>query len=416
MAERPDPGALTAVMPRATVVGMADAEIVERIRELRPLIRRNAVRAEHERRVPDEVVVALTGTGVHRMNVPARYGGYQTPLRTQIDVFAEIAVECASTAWVTLGQAGVSYIAALFPDEAQDDFFTGPSGPDVRIGGTLVPGATAVPYDGGYRVDGASAFATGCHHAQWHLLTAAVVPAEGQPQEGPPEMVWVAVPMSELEILDDWDATGLAGTGSNTVVARDIPVPAHRVLPVGPMLAGQTPSKTNADDPFYRMPVLLLFCAWAASAALGLGRAAMTEFGERIHRRGITYTFYERQNEATVTHLQAAEAQMRISAAELVAARLIDEIETKARDDGSYTPQERARIRAESGYLTRLCKEAVDLLASAAGASSLQRDVPMQRIVRDIQALCLHSFINPATNLEIYGRVLSGVDPGTPFL
>ncbi|MFB9506111.1 acyl-CoA dehydrogenase family protein [Streptomyces aurantiacus] len=278
---------------------MSDAGIVERVRELRPLIRENAVRAERARRVPDEVVAALTGTGVHRMNVPRRYGGYQTPLHTQIDAFTEIAVECASTAWVTLGQAGVSYIAALFPDEAQDDFFTGPSGPDVRIGGTLVPGATVVPCDGGYRVDGASGFATGCHHADWHLLTAAVAPADGRPQEGPPEMLWVAVPMSELEILDDWDVTGLAATGSNTVVARNIPVPAHRVLPVGPMLAGWTPSKANADDPFYRMPVLLLFCAWAASAALGLGRAAMTEFTGRIHRRGITYTFHERQNEAT---------------------------------------------------------------------------------------------------------------------
>ncbi|WP_307543532.1 flavin-dependent monooxygenase [Streptomyces sp. V3I8] len=395
---------------------MADAGIVERVRELRPLIRRNALRAERERRIPDEVVAALSGTGVHRMNVPRRYGGHQSPLRTQVDAFAEIAAECASTAWVTLGQAGVSYIAALFPDEAQDDFFTGPYGPDVRIGGTLVPGATAVPCDGGYRVDGPSAFATGCHHAQWHLLTAAVVPSDGRPLPGPPETVYVAVPMSELEILDDWDATGLAGTGSNTVVARDIPVPAHRVLPVGQMLAGRTPSKTNADDPFYRMPVLLLFCAWAASAALGMGRAALAEFGGRIHRRGITYTFHERQHEATVTHLQFAEARMRVSAAELVVARLVDEIGTKARDGDPYTPLERARIRAESGYVTRLCREAVDLLASAAGASSLQRDVPMQRIARDMQALCLHSFVNPATNLEIYGRVLSGLDPGTPFL
>ncbi|MGC5565435.1 flavin-dependent monooxygenase [Streptomyces sp. FR-108] len=395
---------------------MVDAGIVERIRELRPLIRQNALRAEHDRRVPDEVVAALSGTGVYRMNVPARYGGYQTPLHTQVDAFAEIALECASTAWVTLGQAGVSYIAALFPDEAQDDFFTGPAGPDVRIGGTLVPGATAVPYDGGYRVDGASGFATGCHHAHWHLLTAAVVPADGRPVEGPPEVLWVAVPMSELEILDDWDTTGLAGTGSNTVVAHDIPVPAHRVLPLGPMLAGRTPSKTNADDPFYRMPVLALFCAWTAAAALGLGRAALTEFAERIHRRGITYTFHERQHEATVTHLQFAEAQLRISAAELVAARLTGEIETKARGGDTYTPREKARIRAECGYLTRLCKEAVDLLASAAGASSLQRSVPLQRIARDVNALTLHSFVNPATNLEIYGRVLSGVDPGTPFL
>jgi len=391
---------------------MVDAGIVEQVRALRPLIRENALRAERARRVPDDVAAALTGTGIHRMNVPRRYGGYQTPLRTQVDAFAEIAAECASTAWMTLSQAGVSYIAALFPDEAQDEFFSGPSGPDARIGGTLIPGATAVPYDGGYLVNGASAFATGCHHADWHLLTAAVATADGQP----PEILWAAVPMSELEILDDWHVTGLAATGSNTVVARDIPVPAHRMLPVGPMLAGQFPSKANADDPFYRMPVLLLFCAWAAPVALGLARAAMTEFTERIHGRGITYTFHERQHEATVTHLQAAEAELRISSAELLAARLTAEIETKARDGAPYTTQERARIRAESGYLTRVCKEAVDLLASASGASSLRQEVPMQRIARDIHALCLHSFVNPATNMEIYGRVLAGVDPGTPFL
>lgn len=391
---------------------MVDAAIVERVRALRPLIRENALRAERDRRVPDEVVAALTGTGIHRMNVPRRYGGYQTPLRLQADAFAEIAAEDASTAWMTLSQAGVSYIAALFPDEAQEEFFTGPRGPDARIGGTLIPGATAVPYDGGYRVSGTSAFATGCHHADWHLLTAAVPTDNGQS----PEILWAAIPMSELEILDDWQVTGLAGTGSNTVVARDIPVPAHRMLPVGPMLAGQFPSKANADDPFYRMPVLLLFCAWAAPVALGLARAAMTEFTERIHRRGITYTFYERQHEATVTHLQAAEAELRTSSAELLAARLTAEIETKAREGGSYTSVERARIRAEGGYLTRLCKEAVDLLAGASGASSLRQEVPMQRIARDIHALSVHSFVNPATNMEIYGRVLSGVDPGTPFL
>ncbi|MFD7706302.1 flavin-dependent monooxygenase [Streptomyces sp. NPDC059786] len=393
-----------------------DAGVVERVRALRPLIRENALRAERGRRVPDEVAAALTATGVHRVNVPRRYGGYQTPLRTQVAAFAEIAAECASTAWVTLTQAGVSYIAALYPDDAQDEFFSGSGSPDARIGGTLIPSARAVPRDDGWLVSGASAFATGCHHADWHLLTCVVTTADGRVPDGPPELLWAAVPMSELEILDDWHVTGLAGTGSNTVVARDIPVPAHRMLPVGPLLAGEFPSKANAEDPFYRMPVLPLFCAWAAPAALGLGRAAMREFTGRMRRRGITYTFHERQHEATVTHLQLAEAELKVSGAELMAGRLTAEIEDKARTGAPYSDTERARIRAESGYLTRLCKEAVDLLAAAAGASSLHEDVPMQRITRDIHALALHSFVNPATNLEIFGRVLAGVDPGTPFL
>ncbi|KOU72295.1 acyl-CoA dehydrogenase [Streptomyces sp. MMG1533] len=386
----------------------SDAGLVERVRALRPLIREHALRTEQDGRVTSEVASALSDAGIHRMNVPRRYGGYQTRLRTQVEALSEVAAACGSTAFKTLIQAGCSYIAALFPDEAQDEIF---SSPDVRVGGTLIPDATAVATDDGYVVNGTSAFATGCQDADWHLLTVRVESADG-----PPEVLWTAVPMGELEVLDDWYVSGLAGSGSNSVVARDVVVPAHRVLPVGPLLGGDFPSKSNADEPFYRMPVLLLFCAWTAPNALGLARSALTEFTERIHRRGITYTFHERQHEAAVTHLQAAEAAMKISCAELLTAEFVALIESRSASGDPYTVEERARIRAQSGYVTRLCKEAVDLIGSASGASSLHRDVPVQRAVRDLHALSLHSFVNPATNLELYGRVLSGLDPGTPFL
>ncbi|MFJ5306649.1 flavin-dependent monooxygenase [Streptomyces sp. NPDC088350] len=386
----------------------SDAGLVERVRELQPLLRETALHTEQERRVTAEVVSALTDAGVYRMNVPRRYGGYQSRLRTQVEVVSEIAAGCGSTAFMALIQAGCSYIAALFPDEAQDEIF---SSPDIRVGGTLIPDAVAVATEGGYVVNGTSGFATGCQNADWHLLTARV-----ESEGGPPEVVWTAVPMSDLEILDDWFVSGLAGSGSNSVVARDVFVPAHRVLPVGPLLSGDFPSKANADDPFYRMPVLMLFCAWTAPNALGLARAALAEFTERIHRRGITYTFHERQYEAGVTHLQAAEAAMKISCAELLTAEFVARIEAAAASGEPYTQADRARIRAQSGYTTKLCKEAVDLIASASGASSLHRDVPVQRAVRDLHALSLHSFVNPSTNLEIYGRVLAGLDAGTPFL
>ena len=386
----------------------SDACLVERVQAIQPLLREHALRTEQERRVTGEVVAALTDAGVYRMNVPRRYGGYQSRLSTQVEVLSEIAAACGSTGFMALIQAGCSYIAALFPDEAQDEMFTSP---DVRVGGTLIPDAVAVATDGGYLVNGTSAFATGCQNADWHLLTARV-----ESDGGPPELLWTAVPMSDLEILDDWYVSGLAGSGSNSVVARDVFVPAHRVLPVGPLLHGDLASKANADDPFYRMPVLLLFCAWTAPNALGPARAALTDFTERIHRRGITYTFHERQYEAGVTHLQAAEAAMKISCAELLTCEFVARIEAAAEKGEEYTQADRARIRAQSGYTTRLCKEAVDLIASASGASSLHRDVPIQRAVRDLYALSLHSFVNPTTNLELYGRVLSGLDAGTPFL
>ncbi|MFL4901788.1 acyl-CoA dehydrogenase family protein [Streptomyces sp. MMS24-I2-30] len=385
----------------------SDTGLVERVRELQPLIRSHALHTEQQRRVAGEVVEALTGAGVHRMNVPRHYGGYQTSLRTQVDALSEVSAACGSAGFMALIQAGCAFIAALFPDEAQDEIFTGP---DVRIGGTLIPSSKAVPVDGGYTVNGNSPFATGCQDADWHLLT-----AQADTGEGPPEMLWLAIPMTDLTVLDDWNVSGLAGSGSNTVVARDVHVPARRVLPVGPLLAGAFPSRRNSADPFYRMPVLLLFSAWTAANALGLARAALTEFRERIHQRGITYTCYKRQHEAPVTHLQFAEAEMKVSAAELLAADFVGLMESRVADGEPYTTRQRARIRAQCGYLTRLCKEAADLIGSASGASSLHQEVPIQRIVRDLNALSLHSFVNPTANLELYGRVLSGLDARTPF-
>ncbi|MFI6371587.1 acyl-CoA dehydrogenase family protein [Streptomyces sp. NPDC050546] len=387
-----------------------DTGLVERVRELAPLIRGHALRTERERRVTREVVEALTGTGIQRMNVPRRYGGYQSSLRTQVDALAELSAACGSAGFMTLIQAGCAYVAALFPDEAQDEIFTSP---DVRVGGSLIPSAIAVPTgDGGYVVNGTSPFATGCRDADWHLLTARV--------EGRPESVWTAVPVAELEILDDWRVSGLAGSGSNSVVARDVVVPAHRVLPVAPLLGGEFASKANADDPFYRVPVLLMFCAWATPNALGLARSALAEFRERIHRRGITYTFYERQHEAPVTHLQTAEAALKISCAEHLTDEIVTLLDTRAASGEPhtkpFTTEERAGVRARSGYVARLCLEAADLLGSASGASSLHEEVPIQRAVRDLRALNLHAFVHPATNLELYGRVLAGLEPGTPFL
>ncbi|WP_020117337.1 acyl-CoA dehydrogenase family protein [Streptomyces canus] len=387
----------------------SDAELVERVRKLQPLIRSHALRAEQERRVTGEVVTALTDAGVHRMNIPRRYGGYQSSARTQVDVLSEVSAACGSTGFTTLIQAGCAFIAALFPDEAQDEIF---ADPDVRVSGTLVPKAKARPAEGGYVVDGTSPFATGCQDSDWHLLTTVSDSGDGRP----PELLWTAVPMTQLDVVDDWHVSGLAGSGSNSVVARAVRVPAHRALPLGPLLSGSFPSRLNSADPFYGMPVLLLFCVWTAAGALGPARAALAEFGELIHRRGITYTFYEHQHEAPLTHLQFAEAAMKISCAELLTADFVSLIDARAADGNRYTPEERARIRAQSGYVARLCKEAVDLIGSASGASSLRLEVPVQRAVRDLNALNLHSFVNPAANLELYGRVLSGLDAGTPFL
>ena len=66
--------------------------------------------------------------------------------------------------------------------------------------------------------------------------------------------------------------------------------------------------------------------------------------------------------------------------------------------------------------MCRLAKQAVDIFATASGGSSIYRDVPIQRISRDVNAVNLHALMHPDTNDELYGRVLCGLEPNTLYV
>jgi alkylation response protein AidB-like acyl-CoA dehydrogenase len=56
-------------------------------------------------------------------------------------------------------------------------------------------------------------------------------------------------PMSELEIEDTWFVAGMCGTGSNTLVAKDVFVPDHRVLPMSKILNGEHLARRHSGEP-----------------------------------------------------------------------------------------------------------------------------------------------------------------------
>ena len=60
------------------------ATFIERARELHPLLRARAAETDALRRLPDDVVAALRESGLCRLMVPRRFGGYQTTIRTYL--------------------------------------------------------------------------------------------------------------------------------------------------------------------------------------------------------------------------------------------------------------------------------------------------------------------------------------------
>src|SRR6266545_5604795 len=171
--------------------------------------------------------------------------------------------------------------------------------PDVRVCGVLSPTAAAVPRDGGIVVDGRWRFISGALHSHWQLVLAMAPTPDGASQWP----VMALVPMSDLEIVDDWHTAGLKGTGSVTTAAREVFVPAERVLPMVAILNGQYASALNADAPMFQSPMIATGCASFTGTAVGLAKAAMESFLERMPDRKITYTDYASQRVAPLTHL-----------------------------------------------------------------------------------------------------------------
>ena len=139
--------------------------LIARAASLRPLLERNAEETDALRRLADGNVEALRREGLCRLMVPARFGGYQTSVRTYIEVIAEIGRGCGSTAWVASLINVCAWLASLFPEQAQRDIW-GPD-PDAWAAGSLAPNGEAIPVDGGWRVTGRWPWASGCLHAQW---------------------------------------------------------------------------------------------------------------------------------------------------------------------------------------------------------------------------------------------------------
>lgn len=385
-----------------------DADLVERARALGPLLTANAADAELERRLPESSIAALTEAGLFKLTVPRRYGGHEANFATFLAVSAEIARGCGSSAWVLTLLNICNWAVGITPDQARQEIFG--TDPDARVCGVLTPSGTATPVSGGYTVTGSWGFASGCLHATWALMGVQVMDEHGTVTG----FGNLTMPMKELTIKDTWRVAGMRGTGSNTVIAKDVFVPAHHYSPIA---FGTEQSDNHAGEPLYRTSMVPALALVLAGPQLGLARAALDHTLATIGGRGISYTFYDQSILAPSTQFQVAEATELIDTAALHIFRSAAHIDTAAIEGRALTVTERLQVRMDTGYAITKCRQAIDLLLDANGASSFAESNPLQRIWRDSAVAARHAIASPAISVEAYGRALLGIDEQmTPFI
>ncbi|MFJ8045974.1 acyl-CoA dehydrogenase family protein [Kitasatospora sp. NPDC096147] len=393
------------------ITGIETETVLKAVREIVPKLRENGAEAESRRWIPDENLDLLEKAGVFRIATPRVFGGLELSLADQAEVLAEIARGCASSSWVAMVWASSAWMAGLYPEQLQRELFADPS---VRISGGFTPSGALTPDGEGYRLSGSWRFNSGCRGADWNMAMAILERPDGSVTEA-----IALVPMAEFTIADDWHTSALAATGSSTSSVQDLFVPAHRVVtfdePPAEEAGAEPPAAGEAGTGRAYGLYGFLF-SQAVGTFLGIAKGALELFVERLPGRGISYTSWTDQAQHPLTQIQVATASTKIAAAEALADGLYTVLQAHADAGTEPTLEERARVRAHSAYAAQLAKEAVEILHGASGATVIQRSVPMQRFHRDIQGLALHGWILLHPNLEVYGRVLLGLDPDTQLL
>lgn len=392
-----------AAQPARTGAGTEpDADVIARATALVPLIREHAEASSRDRRVVPEVVSALDGAGLFGLLVPRRLGGQETNLRTMMECVAEVGRGDGSTAWAVALLNVCTWFSTTFSDRAQDEMF---SLPGAKACGIFSPPLTSERVDGGYRVSGRWAYASGSFAADWATLGIGLDPSDGKDPRA-----LALIPSSAWTIDPTWFVTGMQGSGSDTIVVEDHFVPDHRIQRFTDMVEGHFTTSHRGDEQNANMAFIPVAALVLVGAQIGLARHAMEVTLAKLPPKNVAYTCYTNARNSPTHQVGVAEAATRFDQAEMLMRRACADVDAAAARGIQLDQLTRARVRMDTGMIGELVKDGLDRLMTANGASSFAEANVLSRIWRDSEIAGRHALVMPELGKEAYGRLLLGAD------
>jgi alkylation response protein AidB-like acyl-CoA dehydrogenase len=362
-------------------------------RDLKTLIRETRMETEENRCLAPQVVEKLIETGLCRLCLPARFGGYEAEPIVATKVYEDLAWADASAAWLPWNNMTLALHSRYWSESVQHQLYDNPRH---LFALSIRPSGTAKRVEGGLRVSGRWALVSGCELADWLALMCTI--ADGKEfttqASGTPDAKFVLIPKSSYTIVDTWHVGGLRGSGSHDVVVDDVFVPDERVYS----------HRDPAHDywPLLRLPSQIIMSAGCAAICLGLAQAAI----DALIALARNPELRNRQDVQTSVALSMAQ----VDAARLLLYDSLNDAWVTCRQGAPITSMQRARSRSGAVHAAKTSKAVVTSMYEAAGSSALYVDCPIERAHRDIHAVCQQIMVLNRW-LEQSGRVLLGLEP-----
>jgi len=381
-------------------------ELWERAEALLPVLRERAPKCEELRRIPDETLRDFHDTQLLRIHQPKRVGGAELEFAAVVTFGALLARACASTAWNWVNFTAHHMMLGMFPQQVQDEIWD--VSRDALIASSFVfPAAKAKKVKDGYVISGRWPFSSGVDPSEWNMLAGLAFLDEN----APPEQRIFLLHKSQYQVIDNWFAGGLRGTGSKDVEAVEQFVPEHRTLAVADTKGGPTPGSAVNPGSLFQVPVFALFPYMLSGVALGIAENLVDGFSAKTGKMTGA-----RVAEIQSTQIRLAEATAYARASRLVQLANCREAEALIKDKKVPDLKTKARYRLEGAYAVDWAVRAVDVMFGLAGASGLYETGAVPRAFRDAHAVKQHFSFNTDIAGTTYGRAALGLPSDNPTL
>lgn len=379
-------------------------EAMRRARQMVPILRERAARSEDARVLIRENEQLLHESGLLRFHQPKSFGGMELDFVAVVDIPAELARGCPSTAW-NVGNLGCHHwILGYYDPATQHEVWD--ANPDALIASSIALAAgRGRKADGGFVINGRWPFSSAVDNSDWNMLAVSIYGDDGKT---PIDWRLCLVPKSDYEIIDTWYAMGMAATGSKDVAVSELFVPERRALPLLRCRGGsEHPGAALNPGALYRIPIVAASSHPLAPAALGAAEGAYELFIERMAARAGTYTG-ARVADFQAVQIKVARARCLIDSARDLLRQSAIAFQAAAQRNEAPDLETKLRFRAHSAFAVNQSREAVETLWSCYGAQGLYTRDPLQRHLRDVLAINQHFSFNFDIAGAAYGLLALG--------
>lgn len=383
-------------------------ELKQIVDQLEATLREAAPQAEAECEYPKALVETFRDTGFFKIWAPKKLGGWDIDPVTACKIFEDLAYIDSAAAWVVQMSNAVGVLGRFFEDRAAEEMF---GDGNAIFADAFSPPGSAVPVEGGYRLTGQFPFGSGCRHADWFISLGLVMDGDApRMSDGAPVIHMMAFPMSDAEVVNNWDTLGMRGTGSHDVKVTDLFIPAHRSPPLMPI--------ADANNQAWGTEInkLTIWHIHASIAAipLGIARAAMDEFVGLTASKVPAFRA-ETVNTQALAHNRLGEGRATLTAAKAGLYETLGCAWASANEGDFITVEQKCDIQLAASYAARAACDAIERISASAGTTVVRNGTKLNRHLRDLRTITQHAFISRDRYADA-GCMLLGQTPGWGFM